>query len=130
MNTQMQHTTLLDPAWDPKSAADQVLKGLVRVTGPEVLGAHDAEFVCIGDHAFIVTTANDERPGEHPSWPFCYVTLSVVHLPTLTVEKRIPMAHNVITFDGSISTDCLRLEMPSRQSNAPAAVFEVRIATS
>jgi hypothetical protein len=98
MNTQMQHTKLLDPAWDPKSAADHVMDGLVRITGPEVLGAHDAEFVCVGDHAFIVTTANDERPGEHPAWPFCYVTLSVVHLPTLTVEKRIPMARSEQVF--------------------------------
>jgi hypothetical protein len=39
-------------------------------------------------------------------------------------------ARKIIAFEGGISTDCLRLEMPSRQSNAPAAVFEVRIAAS
>ena len=39
-------------------------------------------------------------------------------------------ARNVIAFEGGISTDCLRLEMPSRQSKAPAAVFEVRITAS
>ena len=80
--------TLLGAGWAPKSAAEQVLKRLVRITGPEVLGAHDAEFVCVGDHAFIVTMANNERPGEHPAWPIVYVTLSVIHLPTLTNENK------------------------------------------
>ena len=48
----------------------------------------------------------------------------------LHATEKNHQARNVITFEGSISTDCLRLEMPSRQSNAPAAVFEVRIAAS
>jgi hypothetical protein len=49
----------------------------------------------------------------------------------LGLELGKPADQNVfigIADENSISTDCLRLEMPSRQSNAPAAVFEVRIA--
>ena len=97
----LENTTLLESGWDPQKAANHVLEGLVRVTGPEVQGAHDAEFVCIGNHAFIVTMANDERPGEHPAWPFVYITLSVVHLPTLTVEKRIPMVRSEQVFENA-----------------------------
>jgi hypothetical protein len=53
-----ENTTLLESGWDSQTATDHVLDGLVRITGTEVLGAHDAEFVCVGDRAFIVTTAN------------------------------------------------------------------------
>jgi len=36
-------------------------------------------------------------------------------------------ARNSIVLDPAATTDCLRLEMPSRQDNAPAAIFEVSI---
>ena len=45
----------------------------------------------------------------------------------LHAAEKNHQARHVIAFEGGISTDCLRLEMPSRQGNAPAAVFEVRI---
>jgi len=40
---------LVPAGWDPVLAGDEVLRRLVRVTAPQVKGAHDAEFVCVGD---------------------------------------------------------------------------------
>ena len=68
---------LLPPGWNAKQAADKVMEGLVKITAPEVKGAHDAEFVCVGDRAFVVMLANNLQPGESAAWPFCYATLSV-----------------------------------------------------
>ncbi len=78
--------------WDPTQEANRVLRGLINVTGPEVKGAHDAEFVLIGRHAYIVSMANDVQPGENAEWPFVYCTLSVVDIQTMQVVKRVPMA--------------------------------------
>jgi hypothetical protein len=78
--------------WDPVKEADRVMRGLVTVTGPEVKGAHDAEFVIAGDRAYIVAMANDVQPGENAEWPFVYCTLSVVDIRTMQVLKRVPMA--------------------------------------
>lgn len=86
----------LSMAWsaeeDPTQAGNRVMRGLINVTGPEVKGAHDAEFVILGQRAYIVFMANDVQPGENAEWPFVYCTLSVVDLPTMKVVKRIPMA--------------------------------------
>jgi len=46
--------TLLPANWDPALAGDIVMQRLVKVTAPQVKGAHDAEFVCVGEHAYIV----------------------------------------------------------------------------
>jgi len=78
--------------WDPAKEADRVMRGLVTVTGPEVKGAHDAEFVVVNDRAYIVMMANDVQPGENAEWAFVYCTLSVVDLRTLKVLKRVPLA--------------------------------------
>jgi len=78
--------------WDAKAAGDRVMAGLVNVTGAEVKGAHDAEFVIVDDKAYIVSMANDVQPGENAEWPFVYCTLSVVDMKTMGVMKRIPMA--------------------------------------
>lgn len=51
--------------WNPKSAGDRVLAGLIKVTAPEVKGAHDAEFAIVDDKAYIVAEVNDERGGEN-----------------------------------------------------------------
>jgi hypothetical protein len=83
---------LLPAAEDPTTAANRLLRGLINVSGPEVKGAHDAEFVLVGSRAYIVSMANDVQPGENAEWPFVYCTLSVVDLPTMQVVKRIPMA--------------------------------------
>ncbi|MCW0220699.1 MAG: glycoside hydrolase, partial [Prosthecobacter sp.] len=56
-------------------------------TQAQVKGAHDAEMVIVKDHAYIVAEANDVKAGESADWPFVYVTLSVVNVKTLTLEK-------------------------------------------
>ncbi|QDV69169.1 hypothetical protein Poly24_28840 [Rosistilla carotiformis] len=84
---------IVPPDWDPGLAGDLVLERLVRVTGPQVLGAHDAEMALAGGHAFIVAECNDEKSGESAAWPQIYSALSVVDLKTNTLEDVIPMAH-------------------------------------
>jgi len=91
--------SLLPPEWNPKQAADKVLAGLVNTTAPQVKGAHDAEFAIAGNRAFIVSEANDVKPGESAGWPFVYVALSVVNLKTLAVEKIIPFARGEQAFE-------------------------------
>lgn len=83
---------LLPADWDPKAAADKVLAGLVKITAPEVKGAHDAEMAIIGDRAFVVAEVNDRQPGEAAAWDFIYSTVSVVDLRTLRVEKVLSLA--------------------------------------
>lgn len=90
---------LLPPDWDPKKAADRVMDKLIRVTAPEVKGAHDADMVLAGNRAYIIAMANDVQPGESPQWPFIYVTLSVVDLRDLSVEKIIPVARGGQVFE-------------------------------
>jgi hypothetical protein len=83
---------LLPPGWDPALAGDVVMQRLVRVTGPHVKGAHDAEFVCVGDRAYVVAEVNDQQGGEGADWPFIYITLSIVNLKTLAVERVVDVA--------------------------------------
>ncbi len=83
---------LVPAGWDAALAGDVVMKGLVNISAPRVKGAHDAEFVCVGDRAFIVSEANDVKAGESAGWPFIYATMSVVNLKTLAVEKVIDFA--------------------------------------
>lgn len=83
---------LLPPGWDAKAAADRVLAGLVKVSAPEVKGAHDAEMALVNGRAYIVSEANDEKAGEAPSWPFIYATLSVVNVKTLALETNLLVA--------------------------------------
>jgi hypothetical protein len=78
--------TLLPAGWNPKAAADEVLARLVRVSAAQVRGAHDAEFVCIGDRAYVVEHDNDVAPG-HGAGKAMYCVLTVVNLKTLEVEK-------------------------------------------
>jgi len=89
---------LLPGDWNPKSAADAVLAGLINTSGPTVKGAHDAEFVCVGDRAYIVAEVNDEKPGEGGDWLFIYSALSIVNLRTMTLESVIPMARGEEVF--------------------------------
>lgn len=90
---------LLLPGWNPKRAADKVMSGLIRATGPEVKGAHDADLVVADGRAYVIAMVNDVRDGESPEWPYIYVTLSVVNLKTLAVEKIIPVARAGQAFD-------------------------------
>jgi predicted neuraminidase len=79
-------TSLLPTEWDASLAGDEVMKRLVKVTAPQVKGAHDAEFVCVGDRAYIVEHDNDVAPG-HGAGAAMYCVLTVVNLQTLQVEK-------------------------------------------
>ena len=84
--------------WDPKAAGDRVMSGLVNVSGPEVKGAHDAEFVIVDNRAYIVSMANEVQPGENAEWPFVYCTMSIVDLRTMAVTHRIPLARGKQAF--------------------------------
>ncbi|MBL9090991.1 MAG: exo-alpha-sialidase [Planctomycetaceae bacterium] len=83
---------ILPAGWDPALAGDMVMARLVNVSAPRVKGAHDAEFVCVGERAYVVAEANDVQAGESADWPFIYATMSVVNLKTLQVEKVIDFA--------------------------------------
>lgn len=89
---------LLPADWDPKAAADKVMAGLIKVTAPQAKGAHDAEFVCVGDRAYVVEHDNDVAPG-HGAGAAQYCVLSVVNLKTRRLEKTIPMAKSEQAFD-------------------------------
>ncbi len=79
--------------WNAKEAGDRVLETLVRITPAKAKGAHDAEFACVGDYAYIVEHDNDVAPG-HWEGEHQYCILSILHLPTLRVEKQINLAHS------------------------------------
>lgn len=78
--------SLLPANWDPALAGDIVMQRLIRVTAPQVKGAHDAEFVCVGERAYIVEHDNDVAPG-HGAGAAMYCVLTVVNLKSLKVEK-------------------------------------------
>jgi len=90
---------IVPATWDPALAGDIVLQRLVNTSAPRVKGAHDAEFVCVGERAYIVTEANDVRAGESAGWPEIYATLSIVNLKTLTLEKVIDFARGEQRFE-------------------------------
>jgi predicted neuraminidase len=83
--------SLLPTNWDPALAGDIVMQRLVRVSAPQVKGAHDAEFVCVGERAYIVEHDNDVAPG-HGAGAAMYCVLTVVNLKSLKVEKTHMLA--------------------------------------
>lgn len=85
--------------WDPALAGDIVMQRLINTCAPRVKGTHDAEFLCVGDRAYVVTESNDLREGESSVWPFIYVTMSIVNLKTLEVEKIIDFARSEQAFE-------------------------------
>jgi hypothetical protein len=93
------NTPLVPPRWDPALAGDVVMERLVNTSAPRVKGVHDAEFVCVGDRAYVVAEANDKKAGESADWPFIYATMSVVSLKTLKVEKVIDFARGEQRFE-------------------------------
>lgn len=97
--TQAFAQSLLPKGWDPALAGDVVMQRLINTSAPRVKGTHDAEFICVGDKAYLVTEANDQRAGESSAWPFIYVTMSIVNLKTLEVEKVIDFARSEQAFD-------------------------------
>jgi hypothetical protein len=91
--------SLLPTNWDPALAGDIVMQRLINTSAPQVKGAHDAEFVCVGDKAYLVNEANDVKAGESAGWPFIYATLSIVNLKTLKLETVIDFAKSEQAFE-------------------------------
>jgi predicted neuraminidase len=83
---------ILPAGWDPHVAAERVLAGLVNISEPRVKGAHDSDFLIVGDKAYVVSMANDVQAGEAPTWPFIYSVLTVVNLATKAPEKSVVFA--------------------------------------
>jgi hypothetical protein len=81
-----------------------VLARLVRISAPQVKGAHDAEFVCVGDRAYVVEHDNDVEPG-HGAGKAMYCVLTVVNLKTLAVEKTLLLAKAGQTFANTTLPD-------------------------
>lgn len=91
--------SLLPANWDPALAGDTVMQGLINTSAPQVKGAHDAEFVCIGERAYLVAEANDVKAGESAGWPFIYATMSIVNLKSLKLERVIDFAKSEQAFE-------------------------------
>lgn len=72
--------SLLPAGWDAKAAGDKVMAGLIKATGPGVKGAHDSHLAVVGDRAYVIAEVNDRQAGEAASWPFIYVSLSIIDL--------------------------------------------------
>lgn len=56
-------TSLLPTGWDAALAGDEMMRRLVKGTAVKVKGAHDAEFVCVGERGYIVEHDNDVALG-------------------------------------------------------------------
>ena len=91
--------SLLPANWDSALAGDIVMRRLINTSAPQVKGAHDAEFVCVGERAYVVTEANNVKAGESAGWSFIYATLSIVNLKTLKLEKVIDFAKSEQAFE-------------------------------
>lgn len=97
MRGETNSSALVPDSWDPVAAGNRVMKQLLKVSAPQVRGAHDAEFVCVGDRAYIVEHDNDVQPG-HGAGRLMYCVLTVVNLKTLVVEETIPLAKSEQAF--------------------------------
>ncbi|MFZ4398094.1 MAG: sialidase family protein, partial [Kiritimatiellia bacterium] len=90
--TPAQPPKLVPANWNPKAAADKVIAGLIKVTAPEVKGAHGSKLTLIGDRAYVATLADNTAPGETHERDSIYSALSVVNLQTKTVEAFLTTA--------------------------------------
>jgi predicted neuraminidase len=89
--------TLLPPNWDAKRAGDEVLAKIIKVSAPQVKGAHDADLVLVGERAFIVEHDNDIKPG-HGAGKDQYCVLTVVNVKKMSVERVVLMAKSAQAF--------------------------------
>ena len=87
--------------WNPKAAADKVMAELIRITPPQVKGAHASSFAIAQDRAYVVYIANDVQAGEAATWEFCYAAMSVVNLKTRAVERFIPFARSAQAYENA-----------------------------
>ncbi|MBX7207710.1 MAG: glycoside hydrolase [Verrucomicrobiaceae bacterium] len=88
---------LLPPGWNPKRAGDEILSKLIKVSAPQVKGAHDADLVLVGERAFIVEHDNDIKPG-HGAGTAQYCVLTIVNVKTMNVDRVVPMAKSAQGF--------------------------------
>ena len=91
---QLNKPSILPANWNPKAAADKVIAGLIKVTAPEVQGAHGSKLTMVGDRAYVATLADNTSAGEEHSRDSIYSALSVVNLRTMTVENFLTTAHS------------------------------------
>ena len=92
LNKPAQPPKLVPANWNPKAAADKVIAGLIKVTAPEVKGAHGSKLTLIGGRAYVATLADNTTPGEKHDRDSVYSALSVVNLKTMTVEAFLTTA--------------------------------------
>ena len=85
---------ILSEGWNPKQEADRVMEGMVKVTAPQVKGAHDAKLEICDGKAFVVAEVNDRRPGESARWDWIYSALSIVDIDSMRLEKVVPFARS------------------------------------
>ncbi|MBU6302403.1 MAG: glycoside hydrolase [Verrucomicrobia bacterium] len=83
---------LVPANWNPKAAADKVIAGLIKVTAPEVKGAHGSKLTLIGGRAYVATLADNTASGETHDRASIYSALSVVNLKAMTVEAFLTTA--------------------------------------
>ena len=89
---------VLPAGWDAKAAADRVMADLIKVTTPQVKGAHDSHLAIVGNRAFVISEVNDRQAGEAAGWAFIYVSLSIVDLRTLLVLDTMTVARSEQAF--------------------------------
>ena len=77
--------------WNPKAAGDKVLAGIIKVTTSKAKGAHDADFVMVGERAYVVEHDNDIKPG-HGAGKDQYCVLTVINIGTMGIERVVPLA--------------------------------------
>lgn len=85
--------------YSPVAAGNRALENAVTVTGPNVKGAHDAQFVIADDKAYIVYEANDVQAGENSSWDYIYCAMTIVDIQTNKVEKIVKFSKSLQQYD-------------------------------
>lgn len=81
--------------YSPSAAGDALLEEAITVTAEQVKGAHDSNFVIIGNKAYIVYEANDVQPGENSEWDYVYCAMSIVNIRTGEVEEIVKFSQNM-----------------------------------
>lgn len=92
--TQVTVAKVLPAGWDAKAEADRVMAELIKVTTPQVKGAHDSHLAVVGNRAFVISEVNDRQAGEAAGWAFIYVSLSIIDLRTLLVLDTMTVARS------------------------------------
>lgn len=89
------------PEEAPRAAADAVLRALIPVTLPSMLGVHDAHMAIVHGKAYIVYEANDVCEGESDRWPYVYCAMSIVDIQANAVEAVLPIARSGQVFENA-----------------------------